>query len=272
MLNLFKADIYRILRGKALYITLAVLVLIIVLMVAASFQMHMGFTPPEYVYDEYGVAQPHELTQVSAASGVNIPYALADSMENFVFFLLPIIVIVAGAIFTHGTVKNDLAWGISRTKLYFSKLLLTFAIGTMMLLFYVGLSIVLVTINNGFGGPAPAGHWVGLIQIYLAQLVLLFALMSIGVFLAFVTKRTAAVNGAFIGFCMVPPFIIMLLTLSNEWFLRLFDFDMLSNIMALSSLPQLATGEILRALGVGVFWLILSTVSGIALFRRAEIK
>ena len=265
MIKLIRADIYRILRGKALYITMAVLLVMNIIMVAATRAGgHVGIT----FSVEDGVVE----MMPTAVSGMSIPHALAESMENFVFFLLPIIVVVAGAIFTHGTVKNDIATGMSRTKLYVSKLLLSAAVCLLMLVFYIGVAMIIATIVGGFGGPAPAGHWIGLLQIFSAQYLLLLSLISIGVFLAFTSKRTAVVNGAYIAFTLAPPMIFSLLAIANPSFMRYFDFDMLSNIMLLANLPRLETIEILRALGIAVFYLLATTIGGIALFRKAEIK
>jgi len=271
MFRLIRADIYRILRGKALYITLIVLLAVVALIVGAAQTggaVGMQFTP-EQAEEVVSAISDVAMPGVSAA---NIPEILAISMENFTFFLLPVVVIVAGAIFTHGTVKNDISWGTSRTKLYFSKLILSVGLCILMLIFYVGSSMLVAAVIGGFGGPVPTGHWIGLLQIFSAQLVLLVALVAVGVFLAFTTKRTAAVNGAYIAFCLVPPLAITLLAAANSSLIRLMDFDMLSNVMALANLPSMETSEMLRALGIGAFWLISSTVAGVALFRRAEIK
>ncbi|MCL2360515.1 MAG: ABC transporter permease [Defluviitaleaceae bacterium] len=267
MLNLIRADIYRVLRGKALYITLIVLLANCILMVISMNAFQTGvvtITMPEAVIDE--------LVPSMAVTGVTTPQLIATQMENFVFFLLPVIVIVAGAIFSHGTVKNDIAWGVSRTKLYFSKLILSSVIGFLLMLVYIGFSTVIAMIINGYGGPAPAGHWISLLQIFSAQLLLLLAFIGVGVFLAFVTKRVAAVNGGFIAFIFVPLFILSMVVLINtnlEW---LMEYEMLGNIMALAYLPYMETREILRALGIGAFFLVGSTIGGIALFRRSEIK
>jgi len=274
MVNMIRADMYRIFRGKALYITLAVLLASIVLTVASTHALQTGFFSIEIPSEEV----PQMAQQVSAfsegdgVSGISITTPLATSMENFVFFLLPIVIVVAGAIFSHGTVKNDLAWGVSRTKLYFSKLILASILCILMIVFYYVFGILIATIWGGFGGPAPDGHWIGLLQIIAAQLVLLLAYVAFGVFLAFATRRTAAVNGAFIAFVFVPMFLLMILAIINSNLERLLDFEMLSNLINLARLPYLEAREILRALGIGVFVLVASTVGGIALFKRAEIK
>ena len=277
MLNLIRADIYRIARGKALYITLAALLAVSILNIVGWQSGELGAF---VILDEHGNeirqavildAYDVEIRSIEV-SGVAIPLALAQSMETFAFFILPVIVVVAGTIFSHGTVKNDIAFGISRTKLYFSKLLLSADVCILMLLFYIGVSMIIATIIGGFGGPAPAGHWVELIQIFSAQLLLLLALTSIGVFLAFVTKWTSIVIAAYLAFLLVPPLVISSLSFANESLARLFEFDMLSNIMMLGNLPNMDTSDILRALGLGVFYLLASTIAGVAIFRRVEIK
>jgi len=275
MLNLIRADIYRVIRGKALYITFAVLLAVILLNVAATHAVQTGvIVIPDMVAED----TPHvsvgitAVTEGDGVTGISIANPLTVSMENYVFFLLPIIIVVAGAIFSHGTVKNDLAWGVSRTKLYFSKLILASVLCVIMLIFYYVSGMLIATIWGGFGGPAPDGFWIGLLQIIAAQLVLLFSYIAFGVFLAFTTKRTAAVNGAYIAFVFVPLFLFMILSTINSNLNWLLDFEMLSNLMNLARLPYLETREILRALGIGTFVLVASTAGGVALFRRAEIK
>jgi len=274
MINLIRADIYRVVRGKALYITLAVLLVYCVLTVGSIHALQSGVIT--ITMQDSAIADTHEdflnMLEGPGVSGVTIPRDTAAQMDNFVFFLLPIIVVVAGAIFSHGTVKNDIAWGVSRTKLYFSKLILCSILCILFLKLYIGFNMAVATVINGFGGPAPAGHWVGLFQIFSAQLVILLSFVSVGVFLAFTTKRVAAVNGAFIAYVFVPLFLLTIITIINtnlEWLL---DFEMISNLMNLARWPYLETREILRALGLGAFLLIGSTLGGVALFRRAEIK
>jgi len=273
MMNIIRADVYRIVRGKALYITLAVLLVYCVLTVGALHAFQSGAI--NFGFTEEALEEVPNLANMFEGPGVCSVTILNDAaaqMENIVFFLLPVIIVVAGAIFSHNTVKNDLAWGISRTKLYFSKLILNSAICVFMLLVYMGFMVIIAAIIGSFGGPAPAGHWVGLLQIYSAQLVMLLAYVSFGVFLAFTTKRTAAVNGAFIAFIFVPLLLLTIITTINTDLQWLLDFEMSTNLTRLARLPYLETREIVRALGIGTFVLAASTIGGVALFKRAEIK
>ena len=280
MINIIRADIYRIVRGKALYISLAALLLLnfIAVFSVHSFQtgnmdmdsaFHIGI---QFGDPEEALAAAEAEMQAIQVNGTHIVSQLTRSMENLIYFLIPVIVVVAGAIFTHNTVKNDIAWGTSRTKLYLSKLILALVISLVFLLFYMGTGMLIATILGGAGGPAPAGHWAHLLAVLGAQFVMITALICFGVFLAFTTKRTAAVIGIFIAFMLVPLMIISLVELANPNVTRLLVFEMNYNIIRLSNLRMLETREILQSLGLGAFYILATTIGGIALFNRAEIK
>jgi hypothetical protein len=102
---------------------------------------------------------------------------------------------------------------------------------------------------------------------------MLLAMNSFGIFLMFTTKRTAAVIGAYIAFTMAPIIVMsILMDVTSVNLVRLLDFDILLTIRRLGFIGQMETSEILTALGVGSGYMLLTTIGGIALFRRAEIK
>lgn len=279
MQTIFRADIYRILRSKAFYITFTILLAFNSLTIGVMNAFQSGAdnwidagigvgVDTAYDQDLFDAA----MLEIRAArfDGAHAPAILATGVDYF-YFLLPIIVFTAAAIFSNGTVKNDISWGISRTRLYLSKLLLCAALCAFMMLFYMGTGMIIATVLNGFGSPAP-GHWVALLQVLAAQLFMLLSLTSFGVFLVFATRRTAAVVGAFIAFTLVPVLIFSILGMANPDLAWLTDFDLPTNMTRLASLHRLETREILRGLGLGAFYMLASTLGGIALFRRAEIK
>jgi len=267
MMNIMRADMYRIWRGKAIYITFAVLLAFVFLnsnAVAGSFGVHLG---QGEITDSRGFDIPELVS-----TGANVAYSLYPVMENLVYFLLAIVIAVAGAAFTHGTIKNDIAWGIPRAKLYMSRLLLSSIICAVLMLFYMVSGILIETIVNGWGGPVQDGFWITMAKTLSLQLLMLLAMNSAGVFLVFVTKRTAIVNVSYLAFYLVPPMLIMMLTNINPNFSRLFDFSILANLSILGHLDQLSTSEIITAIGTGIFFLVMPAIAGIALFRKAEIK
>jgi len=221
---------------------------------------------------ELTTEEPEIAVVHTGVTGITMLRMAAMPMENFVFFLLPVIVAVAGAIFSHGTVKNDLARGMSRTKLYLLKLLLATLVSVKMMLTYFIFCFVLATILGGFGGPVPPGHWLGLAQLFFMQLLLMLSFVGVGIFLAFVTKSVAAINGGYIAFAFVPMFILTIVIGLNADLIWLLDFEMLTNIKLAARIPYLETREILRLVGLGAFIFIGTTIGGITLFRRSEIK
>ncbi|MCL2405475.1 MAG: ABC transporter permease [Defluviitaleaceae bacterium] len=278
MSKLFRADIYRILQGKALFITLVVMLAINVLMIVSYHMMQtrridaITITIGNEAQLENQEQWEALIDELPAMNSVNVLNVLTQNMENMFFFLLPIIIVVAGAIFTHGTVKNDVSFGISRTQLYMSKLLLSMIISALFLVFYIASGVIIAAIVGGLGSPAPTGHWANFVQVIGAQYVLITAMICIGTFLAFTTKRTAAVNGAYIAIIFVPALVISILSVANPSLERLFDFNITSQVMNLSNIRYMQASEIATALGVGVFWILVTTLGGLALFKRTEIK
>ena len=261
-MNIIRADMYAIFRGKILYVTLAVLLAFNFLVIATAGAFEIYFSEfegadlvPEPSFDLIGVAE-----------------LLYTQTANLVFFLLPLILAVAVPIFTHNTVKNDLAWGFSRTKLYFSKLLLAIVLCAFLLFFYMATGMLIAAILNGIGGPIPDGYFRNLFLTLGAQLVMLIAMTCIGVFLVFTTKRTAAVNGIYITFCLVPSLIIMIFFQAGFDVYRLLEFDVFQGINYLGFHDQLDQRALINIMGTGVFYVVATTFFGILLFKRAEIK
>ena len=265
MTNMIRADIYRLLRGKALYITFAVLLLLHVLVIGVGAVGGINFGN---TWEDVGIEAP-----VIGFDGLNSAALLYTRLDNTVFFLLPLIIAASVAIFTNDTVKNDIAWGISRTRLYLSKLLLSAGLCVLLVLFYMATGMLMATILRGFGGPAPAGYWLNLFQTVGAQLFVMLALTCLGVFMAFAFRCSSIVTTVYIVFCMAPIMIIVFLaeTLDSR-LIRLLDFDLMFTINRLGFLNQLETRVILTAFGVGTVYILATTVGGIALFKRAEIK
>ena len=54
--------------------------------------------------------------------------------------------------------------------------------------------------------------------------------------------------------------------------LFLFDYDIISNIRMFANMNAATSADITRAFALGGFYIIASTVGGIFLFKRSEIK
>ena len=263
MINLIRAEVYTILRGKALYITFGAMFILHILVIATQMNIGVNFASVEGI----GLDMPDV-----GFDGIRSAELLYTNTDNIIFFLLPLIILATGPIFTFGTVKNDISWGISRTKLYLSKLLVSMGLCVLMMVFYMGVGMLLATVLNGFGGQVPDGYWINLFQTVGAQLFMLLATTCLGVFLVFLTKSTLAASGLYMGVVIVPAIVITMLADGGMNVLQLLDFDLMIGINRLGFLSQLEARNIYTILGVGALYMLVTTIGGITLFRRAEIK
>ena len=136
MMNIIRADLYAILRGKALYITLG-------LLLAIHFLIFGLLARVETMTGE--IAEPHMFSGVSSVT------VLHSQFNILPFFMLSLLLVVAAPIFDNGTIKNDLAWGINRTKLCFSKLTLAICLCIALVMFYFATGMAVATLLNGIG-------------------------------------------------------------------------------------------------------------------------
>jgi len=269
MRNIIRADLYAIKRGKALYITFGLVLLLNILLIIATHSgggIHIGFT-----IDAAAVAEMANAPQIEL-NGIQMLVRMYSEMDNLMYFLLPLVLVAAAPIFKHGTVKNDIAWGISRTKLYFSKLTVAVGLCLMLVLFHMGTGTLIATVIFGWGGAVPDAFWSTALLTIGAQTFMLLALTCIGVFLVFTFKRTAMVNGAYLAFLFVPPVLLSIFHEIGFDISRVMNFDMMLGMGQLSALRQLDTGDIIMTLGMGAFYILATILGGLALFKRAEIK
>jgi hypothetical protein len=137
---------------------------------------------------------------------------------------------------------------------------------------YIILPIIIATIRHGFGGRFDLTFILSILKPFLAQLLMVLAVTSIGMFLVFTTKRTAAVNGFYLAFLMVPLILIIMLSAINESFLDLMDYELTMNMRSLANFSALSTGDICKSIFIGIGYILVSTIVGVTLFRRCEVK
>jgi ABC-type transport system involved in multi-copper enzyme maturation permease subunit len=261
MLNIIRADLYRIFRGKGIYVTLGFLLLTVFLQLSASGTIGIGT----------GILQ--ESVEELAVTGANTPFIMMTDIDILLYFLLPVIIFIASSDFSAGTIKNNLASGMSRAKYYAAKLLLAIIFCVLLVSSYIIIPSIIIIFSSGFGGEFNMDYVISVLKPFSMQLLIFAAATSFGVFLVFVTKKTAAVNGLYIAWLFVPLLVlIMLIEGFSENLAFLAEYDITLNIKALANFGARTTEDIIRALAIGIFYITASTIGGIMLFRRSEIK
>ena len=262
MTNLIKADLYRILRSKGIYITTTILLVLFVLQAFGEIGS-IGISSDE-------MEGATEI--VKGLTGRTAPLNVMRANDNLIYFLLPIIIFISSVDFSSGTAKNVLSTGVSRTKYYFSKLILSMLFCALILISSIVIPTTIVTFMNGFGGEFDWEYISEILNVFALQLLLLFAVTSVGNFIVFTTKRTAIVNGLYIAFCLVPAILILMLYSFSEKFYKLLEYEMIMNIRTSAYVNIMAGEEIIKIIAVGFVYLIVSLVCGLVLFKKSDIK
>jgi len=253
-----KADLYRIFRGKAFYITLLLFLAFILLQVVTG-----------YTESLIPTMQDRNNTPITGATA---PFEMMNNSDTTLFFLLSFIVTVAAFDFSAGTVKNVLASGTERAQYYLAKLVLSLIFCFLISFVMVTLSSAMATMIRGFGGEFDTAFIGRVSRAFGAQLIVLFAVTCVGVFFVFVAKNVAATIALFLAFGLLPQLIIAFVASFNENLTFLFNFDLWGNAVRLVNVDLMKASDIVLALLSGTFYIAVSTIGGIMLFEKSEVK
>jgi len=274
MSNIIRADLYRIFRGKALYITFGALIAFIVLQAVAgtgtvgvNTGAISGETDAEIVSNALD-----EIAEITRADGMTAPFIMAGVGGNLVYFLLPLIVCFAGTDFSSGAVKNVLSRGVSRTKYYFAKLIPVLVCAVIIQVLNLVLPTIVATIRHGFGGNFTMDWLISVLKVYGTQTLLMLAIACVGTFIVFLTKKTASITALFLAFLLAPTMIFYILGMISPKLENLINYDLVTNINLMAGFSELPSGDIIRALLLCAFWIIAGTAAGTVIFRKSDIK
>ena len=245
---LIRANARRVFQGMGIYVT-------IIIMLAFSAIIAFGMTSPAIAVAHYG----SETIQV-----------IFVGFSNYIFVPLAAAIFVSGALFTYGAIVNELAYGISRAKIYFSHLLLSSVLCVVLVLVSIACSVLLGTAINGFGS-VQQGFWLEKASIFAVLLLLLLALNALATFLVFTTRRTSRTIGAFFAYMIVPRLLVEASAFLNEDLLRFRYFDLPYNIVLMAHLPYLDVSQINVAVALGIGTIVLTTCAGIVLFELRDV-
>lgn len=245
MKDLFRSDIYSLVRSKPLGVLFGVSIFMSLI---SFFAWH------------------------DTADGVNIIVALQRDAAALPFYLFfPAAAIVSSPIFRFGTAKNDIVYGVSRLNLYLTKLILSVVIGLISSTLYYVPAVIVASVINGFG-LAYQGFWLNIFMSIGAQFLIYTAFICFAVFLMFALWHTAIAAVAYYIFVFAMAFLVPIIPVTEANIRVLRAIELYTGIDMMGHIGFLRFGEIFDIM-VGTFlYIVCSTVLGIYLFYRAEIK
>ncbi len=279
MLNIIKSDLYRVFRGKAIYIAIAFILILASVSCFAMSPGHIGFASSsieetdydneellEKLYETDSIIETREIMKEYGSFPLDKSQLGANA--NLYYFFIIVVVIVLVTDLSNSTAKNTLSSAISRKKYYFSKLITCLGLGTVLILINNYGSYVINLIMNGKEFSA------GILEITkltILQLPILYAIISVLVCIGFCFRKTGTFNSITIPLIMVVQLVIMgVATLFHLDGANILNYEFQYIIGNLVANPS--NTYILKTLVLAIFYIIVFNVIGYSVFRKTEIK
>lgn len=280
MINMIKADLYRVFRGKGIYLA----ILLAVIMASSSIYVmqpgYIGLTSSDtisgdsMVDDETGL----ELSATNSISktrkilketdGYPLDSAIIGTNVNLYYMFIIIVVGVLVTDLSHSTAKNTLSSAISKKKYYLSKLFTSclLCIGLVLLNNY-GTYIF----NRLINGAKFSSGIEKITKYTLVQLPIMCGIISLLVCMAFLLRKTAAFNAVSIPFVMAAQIVIMgvsaLFSIKSNHIMEYEYQFMLSNLITDTSFSY-----IMKSITLAIIYIVVFNILGYNVFRKSEIK
>ena len=269
MINIMKSDLYRILKGKVIYIVLLVVIFVSIL---NSMLMQAG---------NVGISFEKDIDNLNDVSNLKEYRDLVKEVERFeldkdilghninLYYLFFIIVaIILTTDFSNKSIKNTLSSAITKKEYYFSKLFLILAISTILVFFNNYLNYFMNLIINGKKFASPLGE---IIKITVIQLPLLYGIISLLTCFAFILRRTSLFNTISIPFIVLIQLLaeggINLFKIKADWF---YDYELQ---FALEKLANSPTNQyIITCMILAIVYIMIFNIIGYISFKKAEIN
>ncbi len=279
MFNLLSAEFYKLRKGKALFVGLLI-VAVLVVMLYVSLMMIDKINSGEVsngtggvIVFENGETVAGELGTESMMQKIGIAGVLQQIFSgHFVGLILAVIVsIFVVREFGTGAIKNLVGKGYSRSTIFLSKLLSTVVLS---ILFQVAAAMISILIGIPFLGSEGLSiiNWTD-IAIY-TGLQILFGITAAGIFVLMgeLTRNLAAAIAVSIGVLLFSTSATALLDLlchqvgfepTKYWFL---------DLMSSCPLTEFDTEFLVRSVLVSIVWFVVAAVLGVLHFQRADVK
>lgn len=246
MLNYIKAELYKGLNR----LSYKVIILVLVLLSVSANALFIG-------------------PKVTALESLYMAMSCLDA----VIFLVIVYIDVTEEL-KDKTLRNVMVSGLSREKLYISKviipIIISFITCIFILFFFVGSTFLFL--KPGILSPAILTN---LALRLLCAIPLFIAAISFGVLLSFILKNQYAFTYTYAGiFVAAGPIIKLLCALVSNKFYGIYNILITTNISALTPIknPNLTLLQMLPSAGLGFAYTIIFTIIGIIIFRKMEIK
>lgn len=265
MINMMKADLYRIFRGIGIYIAVALIMIISSVSIVAKEPGYIGNGNVSY-NDEVVVSTMQE---TSSEKGTLVQGILAANI-NLYYPLIIIVFVILMKEFSNKTMKNTLSSAVSKRKYFAYKMIMSLGFSALFIIFGNLFAYVLNFIVNGKEYTEPI---IDILKITILQMPMLLGIVSLLVFIGFLFKKTAIYNAISISFIMLFQIVlgfICVFTESENLKKFLENYELQSALNKLAYFPE--SKYCLICFGIGAVEILVFSVFGYYIFKKSEIK
>lgn len=274
MINQIKADLFHIFKGKAIYIT----ILIMLIMISTSVYMlspgNIGFSVgSSSQINEEELEMYSHINNLSDLRNYQLKHDSFDldseiiaQNNNLYYFFIVIVILVLCTDFSNKTLKNAISTSTSRKNYFISKTLLIFGLCTLLIIINnYGMHFMNLVCN----GSKFTTDLATITKLTILQLPLLYGIISLLCCFAFAIRKLSLFNGITIPFIMLCQVVLMLLTsIIGKQDIMKYEFQ-----NALAALTTQPTNTFINECTIlGCCYLILFTAISYITFKKADIK
>lgn len=280
MLNIIKSDLYRILRGKTIYVAIIIMLLMATFSIYGMSPGYIGTTsagdnnkPNQEISEEVmkELQETNSLTEMRKIIKENLTFELDKQIiganSNLYYIFIAIVFVVICVDLANSTAKNTLSSAISRKKYYLSKLITILILGTVLMLIN---NYYIYFMNIAMNGKQCSSGLADFTKHVLLQYPIILGMLGILVGLAFVTRKKSTFNTISIALLILTQLILMgIITLFRieptilKWELQ--------NILE-SLVQNPANKYIIKTSILGLAYFVGANLIGYYSFKKSEIK
>lgn len=274
MMNIMRADLYRILKGKGIYICILAIIALCSVSIYMRTPGHMGLnggvTSSEAVKELEGVSNPEDLRNLTDADTFALDEAMMQVNGNLYYPMIFVVFAVLCMDLSNHTAKNVISTNVSRKTYYISKLIMSCVLSVFLLAFstyfgYFG--------NIIFNNPTHVSSLLDITIILIRQIPIFCGIISVLIMIATLTQRTSRFNGISILLVMITQMILgLLITILNIDGTMIMQFEFETIIRSLAVVGGISAKTLAIGIGTGAVLFVGSTVIGLSYFNKCNIK
>ncbi len=277
MINMIRADLYRITKNPVFYIAVGIVLIMLTVSIVVAQPGTLGTANASVLEDtEMMQMNMDELNTMGLSDMRNFMLGiegykldkeiLAVNMNlYYVFIFISVLIITTD--FSGGSVKNTLSSSIRRSRYFISKSVITFII---CLIFFLANNYLAYFSNLIFNGKKVSSNLALITKISIIQMPAIIAIIAFLTGTAFIIRKTQIYNVIVIPVVMVYQIIAQLLTNVFGVSRVIVDYELQNMLSSLSSDPS---GSYIRNSYIicGIITVVF-LAAGWLIFRKSEIK